>query len=55
MKITNFPEKIIYSSELIPLNPKESFNAFIKRFSSKKILFAPFKREIKEIGPKEKY
>ena len=54
MKIINFPEKIIYSSNLIPLEPKESFNSFTKKLSSKKILFAPFKREIKEIGPREK-
>ena len=54
MKLINFPEKIIYSSNLIPLDPIESFNLFTKKLSSKKILFAPFKRELKEVGPKEK-
>ena len=55
MKIINFPEKVIYSSNLFPLYPKESFNSFTKKLSSKKILFAPFKRVIKEIGPREKF
>ena len=53
MKIVNFPEKVIYSSNLIPLDPNESFNSFTKKLSSKKILFAPFKRDIKEIGLRE--
>ena len=54
MKILNYPERIIYSSNIVPKDLDYFFRLFVEKLLSRKILIRPFKYELKEIGPQEK-
>lgn len=54
MKILNYPERIIYSSNIVPKDLDYSFKSFSEKLLSRKILIKPYKYEIKEIGFQEK-
>ncbi len=50
----NFPERVIYSSTIVPKDPEHAFNRFVKKLTSKKISYYTITISMLELGPRKK-